>query len=69
VDRLAVQFGRELDTADQFEARFPGERLSFIKAAERIVIGNAEHPNAGAHSFGDQLGGRTSAVGFVSVRM
>jgi hypothetical protein len=48
-----VQFGGKLYTTDQFEARFPSEGQRFIKAAQRIVIGNAEHAHASAHSFGD----------------
>ena len=64
-----MQLGGKLDAADQPDTGLGGVRHGLIVTLEGIVIGNAEHVNTAARRFRDQLCGRTSAVGFVSVRM
>ena len=66
---MAVQLGGKLDAADQLEAGFGGQRHRLIVAFEGVVVGDAEDGDPGAKGFCYQLRGRTSAVGFVSVRV
>jgi hypothetical protein len=60
--RLAMQLGRELDTANEFYSASLGDLDGFIKSSKGIVVGNAEDPDAGADGFLNQLSRRTGAV-------
>ncbi len=66
---LAVQFGGELDAADQIEPRRARHGQREIVAGEGIVVGYAKRSHAGPHCFGDELRGRESPVRFISVRV
>ncbi len=67
--RVTVQLGGKFDAADQFDTRLGGRRQRLVVPLERIVIGDAERGYPGANCLRHQLRGRTSAVGFVSVRV
>ena len=69
VGGVAVQLGGKFDAADQFEARLGGHRQRLVVSLEGIVVRDAERGYAGANRLRHQLRGRTSAVGFVSVRV
>ena len=64
---MAVQLGGKLDAADQFEARFGGQRYGLIVAFQGVVVGDAEGRYPGAKGFRHELRRRTTAVRFVSV--
>ena len=69
VDRVAMELGGKLNTADQFEASVASDGECLVVTLESIVIGDAESGYAGATRFRHQLRGRTTSIRFVRVRV
>ena len=69
MDRTPVKLGGKLDATDQFDPGLACQGYRPVVTGERVVVGDAEHVDSGAHRLVDQVGGRIRTVRLVRVGM